>query len=553
MLFDPYGISATFLRLQQAWLNHPRDWRAVQHECIADAWMLQLDTWTRLVGGQPLPSARVAHGDDRFTDREWHGNSFNAVLLQYYLTSTRFLEKTLYDTPGASRKDRRRAAFWARQWFNALAPSNFLMTNPVALRKAWNSAGGSLLRGLGSVTEDMMARDLQMVDGKPFKLGENVADTAGSVVFRNAFMEVIQYQPLREQVHAIPIVLVPPWINKYYILDLNRRKSMVRHLLSEGFSVFTISWKNPGAEAADSTFEQYMLDGVLAAIQTARTICSVPQVHAVGYCIGGTALATLMAWLNRRGSDAGEMPVAHWSLLASPADFSRPGEIDAFINEESLTTLDTEMAKRGYLDKSQISWSFRLLRPNSLVWHYYTHKYLYGEAAPVFDVLAWNADGTRIPRALHNFCLREFYMDNKLAQKNKLMIGGLPMDLGRVRQPLYAVGASEDHIVPWRGAFKTTQLVGGPVRFVLSTSGHILGIVNPPGKDSPRKYWAGDVTGTIDGKAWRADQTQQAGSWWSDWIPWLRERCGPLQTPPPIGHETYPVLGDAPGTYVRET
>jgi polyhydroxyalkanoate synthase len=550
MLFDPFGAGATFLRLQQAWLIHPQEWHAVQQESIADAWILNLDTLMRMAGGHPYPCARVAHGDERFEDQEWHRNAFYCLLLQYYLTYTRLLERVLYDTPGASRKDQRAAAFWARQWFNTLAPSNFFVTNPVAIRKAWNSAGGSVMRGFENLVEDLMAGDLQMVDDTAFKIGENVANTPGQIVFRNAIMEVIQYRPLRDRVHATPVVLVPPWINKYYILDLNQKKSMARHLLNEGFSVFAISWKNPGPELAGSTFEQYLLDGVLAAIEAARTVCSAPQVHAVGYCIGGTALATLMAALNRK--NAAEMPVAHWTLLASPADFSRPGEIEAFINEESLTTLDTLMAQRGYLDKSQIGWSFRLLRPNSLVWHYFVHKYLYGEGPPAFDVLAWNADGTRLPRALHNFCLREFYMDNKLAQKDRLAINGEPIDLGLVRQPLYAVGASEDHIVPWRGAFKTASLVRGPVRFALSTSGHILGVINPPGNNSRRSYWVGDVTGSIDGKAWRAGLAKQSGSWWSDWIPWLHERCGPRQLPPPLGHPQYPPLGDAPGTYVHE-
>jgi polyhydroxyalkanoate synthase len=552
MLFDPFGIGSTFLRLQQAWLNHPREWNEVQQEWIADVWMLGLDTLAHMAGGRPYPIATVAQGDERFEDREWRQNASYWLLLQYYLTTTRLVERTLYDTPGASRKDRRTAAFWARQWFNALAPSNFFFTNPVALRTAWNSAGGSTLRGMANLYHDQMAGDLQMVDGTPFKLGENIANTPGAVVFRNSIMEVIQYHPLRDRVHATPIVLVAPWINKYYILDLNEKKSMVRHLLAEGFSVFAISWKNPGAELADCTYEQYLLDGVLAAIEVARAVCDAPHVHAVGYCIGGTALATLMAELNGKEKNAADMPVAHWTLLASLTDFSRPGEIDAFLNEESLTTLDTLMAQRGYLDKSTISLSFRSLRPNSLIWHYFVHEYLYGERPPAFDVLAWNADSTRLPRALHSFCLRELYMDNKLAQKDALVINGKPIDLASVRQPLYAVGAREDHIVPWRGAFKTTDLVQGPVRFALSTSGHILGIINPPGNDSKRSYWVGDVLDSTDGKAWRASQTKQSGSWWSDWVPWLHERCGPLQSPPPIGHPRYPPLGAAPGTYVSE-
>jgi polyhydroxyalkanoate synthase len=279
----------------------------------------------------------------------------------------------------------------------------------------------------------------------------------------------------------------------------------------------------------------------------------VPQVHAVGYCIGGTALAALMAWLNRKHEDAAQVPVAHWTLLASLVDFSQPGEIETFINPESFAMIDTLMDKQGYLDKSQISWSFRMLRPNSLIWHYVVHKYLYGETPPAFDVLFWNSDSTRLPRAMHRFCLRNFYRDNKLPQKDALVLDDYPIDFSRVTQPLYAVGAVDDHITPWRSTFKTLGLVRGPVRYALSTSGHILGIVNPPSERSKREHWVGDAGGATDGKAWRADQTKQAGSWWGDWSEWLHARCGPLQVPPKVGSAAYPGLCAAPGTYVHET
>jgi polyhydroxyalkanoate synthase len=402
--------------------------------------------------------------------------------------------------------------------------------------------------------DDLKAGDLQMVDNHAFEVGKNLATTPGSVVFRNELLEVIQYVPTRDKVHALPIVIIAPWINKFYILDLNPKKSLIRYLLDEGFSVFVTSWKNPTAALSDATFDDYMLKGVLAAIETARSIAGVRQVHAVGYCIGGTALSALMAWLNREYRGQREkIPVAQWTLMASLVDFSRPGEIEAFINDDAISVIENIMRKKGYLGSKELATAFRMLRPNSLIWFYFVHKYLYGESMPAFDVLFWNMDGTRLPRAMHSFYLRKFYLENKLSEKNGLILGGHAIDFSLVEQPLYAIGAREDHIAPWRGAFRTASLVRGPVRFALSTSGHILGMINPPVSPPKREYWAGDATNTVEAKAWRAGLKKKQGSWWEDWASWLHQYCGPLQAPPPVGSSAYPKLCTAPGTYVHET
>lgn len=549
---DPHGIGKTFLKLQQAWLNHPQELMEVQQELVANACALQLNALACVIGDFPAPLAEAAEGDERFSDAVWKENPGYCLMMQHYLAYTRSLARIVYDTPGVPRKDAHAGAFWTRQVFNALAPTNFLVTNPEALHKAWHSGGASLVRGVQNMFSDLKARDIQMVDSTPFKLGENAANTPGSVVFRNDLIELIQYAPTCKKVHAMPIVFVPPWINKFYILDLNEKKSMVRHLVAQGYDVFIISWKNPGAEMADCSFEDHMFDGVLAAIEVARAICKAPQIHAVGYCIGGAGLSALMAWLNRKYASQAKVPVAHWTLLAALTDFSRPGEVSTFINEESLATFDALMTKQGYLDGKQIGWSFRMLRPNSLIWHYVVHKYLYGETAPAFDVLAWNVDSIRIPRATHSFCLHQIYEKNNLAKKDAMVIGEYPIDLGRVRQPLYIAGAVDDHITPWLGTFKTAALVGGPVRYALATAGHILGIINPPDPKSKREYWVGDATGETDAREWQAKQTHQIGSWWNDWTAWLAERCGPMRAPATVGNKQYPPLCDAPGTYVRE-
>lgn len=539
---EGFGMPNPFVSVAAAWLAHPVELMRAWQEMATTAW----------VSSMPAPLAEAAEGDDRFIDPAWRENVFYHTLMQQYLSVTRTLERLVYDTPDVADRDSHSAAFWFRHWCNALSPSNFLPTNPVAIRRALDSGGTSLQRGFEEWLHDMMAGDLRMVDYSGFELGRDLAATPGRVVMRNELMELIQYTPVRAQVHAVPLVLVPPWINKYYILDLNERKSMVRHLLEQGFDVFIISWRNPGAQMAETTFEDHLFDGILAAIDAARRIADVPQVHAVGYCIGGTALAALMAWLNRQHRSADDIPVAHWSLLATLTDFSKPGDIASFITEETVSALEALMARQGFLGAKQIGWSFRMLRPNTQVWRYVTHKYLYGESAPALAPLAWNADGTRQPRATQSFCLRELYMGNKLSRKDGLTIRGHGIDLGLNRQPLYAVGAVADHITPWRSTYASAALMGGPVRYVLTASGHILGIVNPPGGNGKQQYWAGDLLAEHDAKSWLAVQAPTPGSWWNDWTAWLAQHCGEWRQPAQAPSSEFPWLCTAPGKYVLE-
>ena len=551
---DPFGIGKSFAKIQRAWLENPREFTDAAIKLYSGLEGLLFHSWNKAVGLELEEWVPVAGGDERFLDSEWHQYPAFSMMVQSYLLYTRWLEQAVYDTPGVPKKERRTAAFWARQWFDAIAPSNFLLTNPVALKKLIESGGKSLVKGIENWGDDLKAGDLQMVDSAAFKVGKNLAATPGAVVFRNELLELIQYAPTRDRVHALPIVIIAPWINKFYILDLTPEKSLVRYLLDQGFTVFVTSWKNPTAKLSHITFDDYMLKGALAAIEAARSIAKAPQVHAVGYCIGGTVLAALMAWLNKEyGNHRKKIPVAHWTLLASLVDFSRPGEIEAFINEDAISAVENIMSGKGYLDGPELASAFRMLRPNSLIWHYFVHRYLYGESLPAFDVLFWNVDHTRMPQAMHRFYLREFYLKNKLAEKNGVTLGGHPIDLSLVEQPLYAVGPHEDHIAPWRGTFRTASLVQGPVRYALSTSGHILGIINPPVHPSKREYWAGNATRVVDAKAWRDRQTKRKGSWWPDWVKWLNQHCGPLRRPPQVGSSTYPKLCAAPGTYVHET
>lgn len=549
---DPFGVSASFGRVAAGWLTHPVELAGTLAELARDMQQLQLSAFHAALGLQTKAPIEAGRDDERFTDPAWSEVPTLALLKQYYLLYTHWSQEALFESPGVPAGDRRRATFWARQWLNAVAPTNYLLTNPAAIRRFWESGGASLAAGMKTWLEDLRSGgDVQMVDRSAFHVGRNLATTPGAVVYRNELMELIQYAPTTARVHTMPLVVIPPWINKYYILDLTERKSLLRHLVDQGYTVFVVSWKNPAADQAKTTFDDYLMKGVRQAVDVARAICRSPRAHAVGYCIGGTALTALLAWLNREHADASDVPVAHWTLLASLADFSRPGAIEVFINEETIETLEEMMAQQGYLDGREMARSFRMLRSNSLIWHYFVHNYLYGETPPSFDVLYWNTDTTRLPRAMHSFYLREFYLHNKLTKKDALTLAGHPIDLGLIRQPLYAVGCEEDHIVPWKAAFRIVDRIAAPIRFTLTSSGHILGIINPPVSPPKRSCWSGEArTGSPDD--WLKRQSRIQGSWWEDWTGWLATRCGPKVAARAPGSRQYPALGPAPGTYVHE-
>ena len=548
---DPFGIGATMNKVAGGWLTHPTELSAALADLARDLQELQLHAWQTATGLQPRPCHAAAADDARFADPAWSELPALSILKQFYLLYTRWSQEAMFETPGVPAKDRRRATYWARQWLNAVAPTNYFLTNPVAIRRFWETGGQSLAAGLKLWLEDLRAGDVRMVDRSAFKVGKNLATTPGAVVFRNELIELIQYAPATAEVHTVPLVIIPPWINKYYILDLNEKKSLLHYLVKQGFTVFVVSWKNPTARDADTTFDDYLMKGLRQAIDVARSICGTSHAHAAGYCIGGTALAALMAWFNREYPNAEQVPVPHWTLLTTLVDFSRPGGIEVFINEETIDTLEETMAHQGYLDGHDMGRAFRMLRSNSLIWHYFVHNYLYGETPPPFDVLYWNTDMTRMPHTMHSYYLREFYLNNKLDKKDALELAGHRIDLGRIRQPLYAVGCEEDHIAPWKATFKIAGKIDAPVRYTLSSSGHILGIINPPVRPPKRSYWSGE-TNSAPPEEWHKHQHKVEGSWWENWAGWLGRHCGPKVPARAPGSRKYPVLGPAPGSYVHE-
>jgi polyhydroxyalkanoate synthase len=550
---DPFGVATSLLNAQVAWMLHPQELSRSISAISGDIVSLQRHILLRAMG-MPSEAVVTPKADDaRFADPVWSKEPTWEIIKESYLAITHRLEDMLFETPGQSDKERRRAAFWVREWLNAMAPTNFFVTNPVAMRKYFETHGESLVKGFEHFMRDAKAKNIRMVEADAFKVGVDLATTPGHVVFRNRMVELLHYTPTTAQVHKTPIVIITPWINKFYILDLTPKKSLVKYLTDQGYSVFITSWKNPTADMADVAFDDYLLDGVDQVVDAARKLCKSSQVHLTGYCIGGTLVATYMAWASRHyGAKA--MPVAHWTLFTTLTDFSLPGDIDVFIDEGAITALEDKMAKTGYLDGNDMASSFRLLRSNSLIWHYFEQSYLFGEPLPPFDVLFWNMDTTRMPAAMHSFYLRQMYLHNNLMKRDALTIAGEPIDLDLIAQPLYAVAAEDDHIVPWRQSYRIRKYINvdAPVRFVLSTSGHIFGIVNPVVNPPKRSFWVAEPERNEHFEHWFDRAEKKPGSWWEDWLAWLSPQCGPLVAAPKVDAKTYPDLGPAPGTYVLE-
>lgn len=547
---DPMGMMTPLMHAQLAWLSHPQEMVEAAAEFSTKLWALQAHSWNRAMG---LPSQDIEKpnpDDTRFAAPVWTDAATWDITKEWYLLFTHHIQDMLFDAPGMNSRDRRRAAFWWRKWLNAMAPTNFLWTNPVALQKAAETNGESLIRGMRNFLADLQAGDIRMTSPEDFHVGKNLATTPGKVVFRNRMLEVIRYTATQEKVQATPIVIVTPWINKFYILDLNAKKSLMRFLVDQGFDVYITSWKNPDGDMKDVAFDDYLVDGISKIIDVAKSVSGATRVHAVGYCIGGAALTTYMAWANAHYAPK-DVPVETMTLFTTLVDYHKPGDIEVFLDEGSYKWLSRNMESKGFLDGKEMASAFRLLRSNSLIWHYVVHGYLYGETPPPFDVLYWNMDTTRMPAKMHSWYLRNFYLDNALIKKDALEIAGEKIDLNRIKQPVYAVAAEDDHIAPWRQTFRVNNFVDGKKRYVLSSSGHILGIVNPVVNPPKREYWVANAERHDTSESWKDRAEHRAGSWWEDWMQWLKPQSGGLVAPRGASKK-FPPLGDAPGTYVLE-
>ena len=549
---DPLGVFVPLAHAQLAWLLHPQE--LVEHVMgfSSDVLAVAVHAARRAVGVASEDPIIPQPDDNRFSDPAWTEHASWDITKEWYLLVTRHIQDMLYQTPGLSDNERRRAAFWWRKYLNAIAPTNFFMTNPRALRRAVESRGESVRAGVQNFIDDVIAGDIRMTNPDDFKVGQNLATTPGVIVARNHLLEVIRYAPTQPRLHARPIVIVTPWINKFYVLDLTPKKSMVGYLLEQGFDVYITSWKNPDLSMKEVSFDDYITDGIDFAISTARDVSKSDQVTAAGYCIGGTALSIYMAWA-ARAYPADKQPVACWTLFTTLVDFAEPGDIEVFIDEGSVRYLSDSMKRKGVLDGKEMASAFRLLRSNTLIWHYYVNGYLYGEKPPAFDVLFWNMDTTRMPAAMHSWYLRELYLHNRLIERDALTVAGQLIDLERIEQPLYAVGAEDDHIAPWRQTFRVMNFVRGRKRYVLSSSGHIFGIVNPVVSPPKRRFRADQVHRTDNADKWLTRADWKPGSWWEDWVEWLAPQSGELRAAPAPDRLAPRKLGLAPGSYVLET
>jgi len=508
---------------------------------LARIWPVATSRW---LGSEVAPPVPVDAKDRRFADPAWDDNPGYFAVRQAYLAARRLSEDLLAAGRGNPLADQK-AQLAVGLSFDALAPTNFLATNPAAIKKAFETGGASLLAGARNLLDDLAHNGgrPRQVDTAPFELGRNLAATPGHVVFRNDLMELIQYAPQTKPVRSIPLLASPPWINKYYVMDLAPGRSFIEWAVQHQHTVFAISYRNPDASMRDVTLDDYLIHGTRTALDVISDITGSGTVDIVGLCLGGALTAMLAAYL----AGTGDARIGSITLLNTLLDYSEPGVLGAFADEQTISRLETEMARTGVMEGAKMAGTFDALRANDLIFNYVVSNWLMGKSPPAFDILAWNADSTRLPAAMHSFYLRALYAHNQLA-KGEMELSGQQLSLADVKNDTYIVGAVNDHIVPWPSSYKATGMLGGSVRYVLSSGGHIAGIVNPPG---PKAWYEVAQRNPEDAARWREAAQKHSGSWWQDWASWADERAGRLGPAPPMGSERYPALGEAPGDYVR--
>ncbi|MFL5238621.1 MAG: class I poly(R)-hydroxyalkanoic acid synthase [Rhizomicrobium sp.] len=578
---DPLNVTGAFTDLLRGIIADPAVIVEAQFQLWRDYMGLWERTARRMFGGDAEPMVAPAPGDKRFRDRDWQENQVFDFIKQSYLLTANWMQNTVAQVNGIDEKQRKRIAFYTKQFADAIAPTNFVLTNPEVLRSTLQSNGENLVNGLQNLLEDIErgGGDVairQSTDA--FKVGENIAQTPGKVVFRNELLELLQYEPTTKEVYDIPLVIFPPWINKFYILDLRPENSFIRWAVAQGYTVFVASWVNPDRRLARKTFEDYMRDGIFAALDAVQAATSAKKINTIGYCIGGTLLSATLAYMAAKGDDR----VNSATFFAAQADFSEAGDLQIFIDEEQLAAMQQQMQNAGgLLEGGKMATTFNMLRANDLIWGFVVNNYLLGKEPAPFDLLYWNSDTTRMPEACHLFYLREFYKNNALS-KGQMHFGDVRLDLSKVTVPIYLQSAREDHIAPFRSVYKSTRLFGGPVRFIIAGSGHIAGVVNHP--DAKKyQYWTNDAYGAVlakpngkngaNGKSksakatngavyakgapypasadeWWEDAVEHTGSWWPDWKAWLSKLSGKKIAARKPGDGNMKVLGPAPGSYV---
>src|SRR5579862_3981953 len=545
---DPLNVGQAFVEMTQRLMADPTKLVQAQLSLWQDYFTLWQSTTQRMMGGPVEPVIEPSAGDRRFKDNAWTENAVFDYIKQSYLLTARWMQATVKQVDGLDDKTAKKIDFYTRQFVDAIAPSNFVLTNPEVLRATIESGGENLVKGLDNLLRDLERGKgrlmIKMTDLEKFKVGENIAVTPGQVVYQNDLIQLIQYEPATEKVHRRPLLIIPPWINKYYILDLRPDNSFIKWAVSQGHTVFVISWVNPDEKLAQKSFEDYMLEGPLAALDAMEQATGEREANVIGYCLGGTLLAATLAYMAVKKDDR----FASATYFVTMTDFAEAGELSVFIDEEQLHSLEERMREHGFLEGSDMATTFNMLRANDLIWSFVVNNYLLGKEPFPFDLLYWNSDSTRMQAAMHAFYLRRMYQENKLIEPGALELAGVPIDLHKITTPAFLLSTKEDHIAPWKSTYAATQLYAGPVKFVLSASGHIAGVVNPPGR-SKYGHWENDKLPT-NPEEWLSGAAYVQDSWWPAWEKWVAQYSGgevPARHP---GDGKLKALEDAPGSYV---
>ena len=546
---DEFGIAKAFMDLSALMFAKPQQLAEAQMNMFWDYTRLWQNSWMHALGQKVEPIAAPRKGDNRFRHEDWENHFLFDYLKQSYLIAARHIHHAVSNVEHLPADARKKVDFFTRQYIDALSPSNFALTNPEVVRETLASGGENLLRGLNNLLADIERGDgqlqISMTDAKAFKMGQNIATTPGKVVYQNELMQLIQYQPSTKKVYKRPLLIIPPWINKYYILDLRESNSFIKWAVDQGHSVFVVSWVNPGREYAGKTFADYLHQGPNDALAAIETATGEKQVNIIGYCLGGTllgaALGVMAAKKDKRAASA--------TFFVSLLDFSIPGELGVFIDEKQVENLERRMNQRGYLEGSEMAGTFNMLRSNDLIWSFVVNNYLMGKDPFPFDLLYWNSDSTRMPAKMHSFYLRNMYLANKLKDPGGIILDDVPIDISKIKIPAYFISTAEDHIAPWKSVYKGARVLSGKVRFVLGGSGHIAGIVNPPAANK-YCYWTNPEF-PEDSEQWLGAAARHDGSWWNDWQAWIDNNNGGVKVAARLpGDGGLRVIEDAPGAYV---
>ena len=535
-------------KVAEYWLKDPA--RTLEAQTAISAKFIDLwgNTLRRMTGEKVEPVVPHDSRDKRFADPQWRESPIFDFVRQAYALTVDWANEMVARDEELDTLARAKAGFYVRQLASALSPSNFVGTNPELLRTTFKEEGENLVRGLHMLAEDIEAGRgtlrLRQSDSTKFKLGENMAITPGKVVWRNDLIELIQYAPTTEKVYRRPLLIVPPWINKFYILDLNPEKSFIKWCVDQGLTVFVVSWINPDGRHRDKGFDAYMREGIFESLEAIKTITGERQVSTIGYCVGGTLMAVTLAYMAALGDDR----IASTTFFTTQVDFTDPGELKVFTDDATIRNVEADMAQTGFLDGSRMANAFNMLRPTDLIWSYVVNNYIKGQAPMAFDLLTWNSDSTRMTKANHSFYLRECYLKNSLA-KGEMEVDGVKLDVSKVKIPIYDLAAREDHIAPAKSAFNGAKLFGGDVRYVMAGSGHIAGVVNPPYKPKYQYWTGGKPAGAFED--WVAAAKETPGSWWPHWLEWMKENCSEMVPAREPGGGKLPALGEAPGEYVK--